>query len=578
VIENKKVLAVIQARGGSKGIPRKNIFNLFGHPLIAYTIAAAKDSIYIDNLIVSTDSDEIASVSELYGADVPFRRPPELAGDTVASVDSLRHAVITAESIYRQQFDIIVELPCVAPLRVGSDIDGALRKLVDSSATSVISMANTGEKHPVRLKRLVDDLITDFCTEYPEPPKGSRRQDLEPCYIRNGAIYSMTRETLIDKNSRHGEISRPYVMPDIRSINIDGEMDLVVAGLLIQAGYCSNKPKIASKPSRVIRCVGFDGDILITAPLHFLPNLHDHAKSMRNVRLVPSSQSQIIRRELCDVVGWMCAPCPTYSIDSELIDAAPKLRVIATPSTGTNHIDVDYCSKKGIKVVSLRNSPIVNSIYASSEYTFLLMASALRKLNQAFVCVSNGGWRDVEDSLRGNELNGMSLGVVGYGRIGRNLSRYANAFGMQVTAYDPSVRMFDPWVFRNMKLDELLATCDVVAVCVHLDQSTYRMVNTGWFSKMKRGALFVNTSRGDVVDEDALIGALESGHLSGAAVDVVSGEQELHLQGNKLIEYSRTNFNLVVTPHIAGLTYQSEEKAGFYALSSIIEYLSDKDV
>ena len=232
-----KILAVIQARGGSKGIPKKNIYPINGYPLISYSIAAAKNSKLISDVIVSTDASDIAQTAKEYGAQVPFIRPAELSGDKILSVDSLHHAVIETERILGKKYELIIELPCVSPLRDHQDIDAALKKLIDSSADSVISMVDTGEKHPVRLKKIENDFIEDFTKEFPEPNQNSRRQDLfPPSYIRNGAIYAMKREVLIEKKSRHGEKSLAYVMSDNKSVNIDTLEDLKKAEFKIKNG------------------------------------------------------------------------------------------------------------------------------------------------------------------------------------------------------------------------------------------------------------------------------------------------------------------------------------------------------
>jgi len=221
-------LAVILARGGSKGIPKKNIIDLNGKPLIYYTIKAALDSNVFDEVVVSTDCPSIASVALDCGAKVPFMRPDELSQDHVWSRDALKHAVIECERIYEKTYDYVIELPCVAPLRNDDHIREAYEKLVSTKADSVISVCRMQDKHPVRMKRIVDDTIQDFCKEFPEG-EGSRRQDLEPCYIRNGAIYAMTRNCIVEKFSRNGDVSRPYIMDELVSVNIDSMIDLVTA-------------------------------------------------------------------------------------------------------------------------------------------------------------------------------------------------------------------------------------------------------------------------------------------------------------------------------------------------------------
>jgi len=231
-----KVLGVILARGGSKGIPKKNIVNINGKPLISYTIEAALSTNIFSNFIVSTDDNKIAEISSKYGAEVPFMRPSNLSRDEVWSRDALKHAVINCESFYNTKYDYIIELPCIAPLRKSNHIVEAFKKLVSTGADSVISVCQMGDKHPVRMKKIINDCIVDFSKEFTEG-ESSRRQDLAPCYIRNGAIYAMTRDCIINQFSRNGKISRPYLMDDFSSVNIDTFIDLKLAEILIKENY-----------------------------------------------------------------------------------------------------------------------------------------------------------------------------------------------------------------------------------------------------------------------------------------------------------------------------------------------------
>ena len=228
-----KILCVLQVRGGSKGVPKKNIREVNGKPLMNWTIESAKKSGVFESIWVSSDSDEILEVGRK--ADVnTMKRPDELSGDEVLSVDSLHWAVGEIEKLKGTTYDYVVELPVVCPLRNEDHIREAVEKLITTGADSVISVTQMTDKHPVRMKRITDDdLIEDFCSEYPEGDAG-RRQDLEPCYIRNGCIYSMKRDTLMNEKTRHGKISRPYVMEDKYSVNIDNEMDLKLAEIMLK--------------------------------------------------------------------------------------------------------------------------------------------------------------------------------------------------------------------------------------------------------------------------------------------------------------------------------------------------------
>jgi CMP-N-acetylneuraminic acid synthetase len=228
-----KKLGVILARGGSKGIPKKNIKMISGKPLIVWTIEAAQQSGIFDNIVVSTDCLEIAAVAQSAGASVPFMRPDELAQDHIWSRDALKHAVLASEEHYRVRYDYIIELPCVAPLRTPEHIVEAVSMLTENGSDSVTSVTQMQDKHPVRMKRIIDGMLKDFTTEFPEG-EGSRRQDLEPCFIRNGAIYAMTRDCIVNRFSRHGSSCMAYVMPEKDSVNIDTLMDFKLAEILLE--------------------------------------------------------------------------------------------------------------------------------------------------------------------------------------------------------------------------------------------------------------------------------------------------------------------------------------------------------
>jgi CMP-N-acetylneuraminic acid synthetase len=227
-----RILAVILARGGSKAIPKKNIVPIAGHPLIAYTVCEALKSQHIDRVIVSSDEDEIRAVAVQYGAEAPFTRPRSLSGDAARPVDCDLHATRWAENDEGKNYDYIVELLCTNPFKTSEDIDSALKMQIETNAESVIGVMHLEDHHPIRIKKIVDEKITNFCLdEIPE----SRRQDLKPnAYIRNGSIYSMRRD-MLEKGIRYGtQDSRAYIMPRERTVNIDEPMDLTIAQILME--------------------------------------------------------------------------------------------------------------------------------------------------------------------------------------------------------------------------------------------------------------------------------------------------------------------------------------------------------
>ena len=233
MINNKNILAITLARGGSKSVPRKNIKQINGKPLIAYTIEEALKSSYIDDFIVSTDDQEIKTVAEKYKANVPFLRPSELSEDQSSSSSALIHAVNFMEKHNSCKYDFIIELMCTNPLKNRFDIDSIIEKAYSTNAESVIAVHKLDDHHPARIKKIENDKIIDFCV--PEPNE-ARRQDLIPlAYIRSGSIYCMRRDFLMDKGMRYGgEDSRPYILPDERAINIDTLNDFRLADLIIE--------------------------------------------------------------------------------------------------------------------------------------------------------------------------------------------------------------------------------------------------------------------------------------------------------------------------------------------------------
>ncbi len=232
MIGKKKILAITLARGGSKSVPNKNIKKILGKPLIAYTIEEVLKSKYIDDYIISTDSKEIAKVSVKYGAKVPFYRPKKISTDKSAPQDALYHGLIKYEKITKLKFDYILEIMCTNPLKNVIDIDKCIEKLHKTKSDTVISVQRLFDHHPIRIKKIEKDLIKDFIL--PENER-TRRQDLKPkAYIRNGSIYAISRPTLLEYKSKIGKVSRPYIMPEERSINIDEKIDFIVAENIIK--------------------------------------------------------------------------------------------------------------------------------------------------------------------------------------------------------------------------------------------------------------------------------------------------------------------------------------------------------
>lgn len=220
------VLALIPARGGSKGIPRKNVMPLAGRPLITYSLEAARKAATITDILVSTDDAEIAACCEAFGVPVPYRRPPELAGDTVGMVDTSLHALDWWQAQGHDEPEILVLLQPTSPLRSPADIDGTVKAMRDARLESAISVHEMAE-HPCECIRLTQDRGWSIL-EAP-PPGAVRRQDwTEQFHFINGAVYAVTpaflrRNRAFCLDGRHTAV---YAMDRIRGIDIDDPIDL----------------------------------------------------------------------------------------------------------------------------------------------------------------------------------------------------------------------------------------------------------------------------------------------------------------------------------------------------------------
>ena len=220
--KGKKILGLIPARGGSKGIPHKNIIDLCGKPLISYTIEAGLDSKYIDYLIVSTDSQKIAETSEKAGAEVPFMRPAELASDTAKTVDAVVHAIKTLKE-KGQEFDTLVLLQPTQPLRTADDIDKSIEIYAEHDCNPLASVSLVDD-HPLLIRSISEDKLTPLLNE----SSTCRRQDMPLYYRINGCIYINEINSISEKTS-FNDNPVPYIMEPSHSIDIDELRDLAVA-------------------------------------------------------------------------------------------------------------------------------------------------------------------------------------------------------------------------------------------------------------------------------------------------------------------------------------------------------------
>ncbi|WP_428938599.1 2-hydroxyacid dehydrogenase [Fontivita pretiosa] len=257
--------------------------------------------------------------------------------------------------------------------------------------------------------------------------------------------------------------------------------------------------------------------------------------------------------------------------DAQVLARAPRLRVIATASTGTDHIDLAAARQRNIAVLSLKDdTAFLNQLTATAELAWALLLATVRRLPAAVAAARQGIWG--RDRFRGHQLSGKTLGVLGYGRLGRIVAEYGKAFRMRVLACNDTEVSPAPGV-QMVSFDTLLRESDVLSIHIHLTDRNRKLINRNAIQRMKPGCVLINTSRGGIIDEPALLEALQTGHLAGAGLDVIDGEWEPDLANHPLLRYAREHENLVITPHIGGVTYESQRMAFAHTVEKLRNFL-----
>lgn len=300
--------------------------------------------------------------------------------------------------------------------------------------------------------------------------------------------------------------------------------------------------------------------VLVAAPLH--EKAIDVLKNAGLEVVYEEYPNQDRLKELVkDVSGIIVRSKP--KVTKEIIDAAPNLKVIARAGVGLDNVDVEYAKSKGIEVV---NSPGASS-RSVAELAVALMFNVARKVAFADRKMREGVW--AKKQSMGFELEGKTLGIIGFGRIGYNVGKIAKTIGMNVLLYD---------VYKNyerakeigaefVELEYLLKNSDVITIHVPLLESTYHLINEEKLKLMKPTAVLINTSRGPIIDTNALVKALEEGWIAGAALDVF--EEEPLPKDHPLTKLD----NVVLTPHIGASTVEAQARAGIEVAEKVVKVL-----
>ena len=312
--------------------------------------------------------------------------------------------------------------------------------------------------------------------------------------------------------------------------------------------------------------------ILFLAPINFNIKIKTELKRKYNISFLYGINKDKLKKIISSYDVLVTNPGSSYKYDSNILSFAEKLKLIITPSTGTDHIDYDYCKKNKINIKCLLdNRKILNSISASAEFTLFLIFLTLRKFNKVQKIIKNGSWRKTEDLIRGNEIQDKTIGIVGFGRIGKKLYKYLKSFGCLIKIYDPYIKSKNKNLSLVKSLKIIFEKCDIISLNLTLNDKTTNIIDNKYLNILKKDQILINTSRGKIVDEKAIIKKIKQRKFF-YSTDVISNEFKNNLKLDKLLNLSYKNENLIVTPHIAGLTKESQTKSLNFILSELFLY------
>ncbi len=257
-------------------------------------------------------------------------------------------------------------------------------------------------------------------------------------------------------------------------------------------------------------------------------------------------------------------------LSRDLLERAVNLKLVITATTGADHIDQSFLASRGIPLLTLKGqTQVLHNLTPAAELSWLLLMACARKLRPAIKHVEQGRWD--REQFPGVMLKGKTLGLIGCGRIGQWMARYANAFGMTVLGFDPYNQNW-PEGLKPVSLQELLSAAHFISVHVHLTDETRGLIGAPEFDLMLPGAILINTARGAVVDESALLAALEGGRLGAFGFDVIEGEP--NVTQSRVWQYAQTHDQCVITPHIGGFSPDALETVLRFTARRIKETLA----
>ena len=313
--------------------------------------------------------------------------------------------------------------------------------------------------------------------------------------------------------------------------------------------------------------------IAVITPVSHLNGIVDLIQSKGEVFLHEEASKNQVRDLVLthNINTLICNPNQQkYKIDEELLKGT-NIKTINSCSTGLNHIDLDYCKENNIEIQCHKNDyDLINELPSTSELAFSLMLSLLRQIPQGQKHVSEYSWDYTQ--FMGRQIKGLKVGIVGYGRLGKMMYDFCTAFGANVMVYDPYVKeqLSDSFLLNSWctSLKKLFKFSDVVSLHVHVTDETKYMINKDLFGSIKKDCYIINTSRGEIVNENDIVEGLKSGIITGYGTDVIENEFD-DLTKSPIINAMNSGENIIVTPHVGGMTIEGQTKAYKYSINKL---------
>lgn len=304
----------------------------------------------------------------------------------------------------------------------------------------------------------------------------------------------------------------------------------------------------------------------VITPVSHLKGVKDLLSTKGEVFYLEDGTKHQVRKFILEnsINTLLCNPNKQdYYIDKELLEGT-SVTLINTCSTGMNHINVEYANEKGIEVYNLKTDfELLNNLPSTSELALTLMLGLLRKLVPSVDSVKNNEW-DYQPYI-GRMASELTVGIVGYGRLGKMMAKFCKALCKEVIICDPYVQAEE---YRNVTLEELAENSDVLSLHVHVKEDTKYMISSDLLAKMNKCPYIINTSRGEIVNEVDIVEALKRGTIAGYGADVIEDEFG-DIKNSPIVRAMNQGYNIIVTPHTGGMTQEGQQLAFTWAINKL---------